>query len=360
MTRSLLTALWALSCAAGGPGETGAPSPCPVPEPPPEDPACFEALAQATGPEELVYDLAWRPVSGDAAPLLLTGSTTLLRLWSLEAEAGSLSLVDSLAEPLRFNSVAWSASGDRALATSGGTLRLYEAGPHGLIEVARTESQPAELQRLSLAAAETHVLTCDVEGALALHALELSAARLETLARLEVHDRCTRVALSPDGCRALSVGHDGRLALTAVDLLAGRLELLDALQAPEETGEAIWHPSGALAYAGTFGVHNALWEVEVEGEGLALRAEHCGSTSGIGALALSHAGDRLLVGDHDDVLRLYAVASGTGALSPLLSDTFDGTGVHSARFSPDDTLVARTASNLDRLTVSRLGDCGAP
>ena len=77
------------------------------------------------------------------------------------------------------------------------------------------------------------------------------------------------------------------------------------------------------------------------------------------AMEISHDGDFLLTGDHDHRLHLYA-RDAAGRLTHLVSQPFDGTGVHSARWSPDDRLVARTASNLDRLQVFAVGPVPPP
>ena len=363
----LLAVLVLLACACAPEGEqalgmdTGGALACPEAEAS-EDPDCFQLVAQATGEEELVYDLAWSPTE----PLLLTGSTGLLRLWSLDEEAGKLVLLDALSEPARFNSVVWTADPGLVLAPSGATLRLVavdsEAG--SLEELTRSEEGPAELQRVSLAASGAHALTCDQAGNLLLYEVDLAAPAIHLRATLPVHSRCTRVALSPDGTRALSVGHDGLLALTAVDPEAVEpaeaLVLLDTLQGPEETGEAIWHPDGVHVTAGTFGEANELWEVVAEDDSLELLHRRCDHHSGIGALELSHDDTRLLSGAHDDVLHLYDLSPGTEALTARVTAPDDGMGVHSARWSPDDHLVARTASNVDRLFVYRVGACGQP
>ena len=274
-------------------------------------------------------------------------------------------LLDTVAnEEARFNSVQWLPSGGHLLAPSGSAIRLYEGDNDELVEVARAETDATELQRSAVAPEESRVVTCDTEGRLLLHALDLDPPTLTLLDTLEAHSRCTRVAMSGDGAWVLSAGHDGGVTLTST--AEDALVLSDRIQAPEESGEAIFASTTSTqppswGYAGTFGELNELWELEIDPDSGTLRslAVHSEHASGLSAMEISHDGDFLLTGDHDHRLHLYA-RDAAGRLTHLVSQPFDGTGVHSARWSPDDRLVARTASNLDRLQVCAVGPVPPP
>lgn len=321
---------------------------------------CLSEIGRYQGQESLVYDVAWSP----DGTRLLTGSTNLLRLFSVSG-AGALTLLDSVSSETRFNSVQWSPDGAYALAPSGRYLRMFSVSSEGtLAEVEQGPLHPAELQRVALSPDGRRVLSCDVEGVTHLYDVDFVARSLVERAAAPAHTRCTRVAWSPSGTLALSAGRgpnpvQAELALYRVGETT--LSVTDALASMEETGEAIFGRNDTEAVGGSFGTLNTLWYLRVNPEAGTLSAVESQDlhASGIGALEWSHSGEYLLTGAHDHATHiLERRADGLGLRS--VSDQFnDGTGVHSARWSPDDGLVAKTSSNLDLLTLLEVVACTA-
>jgi len=320
---------------------------------PDEGGSCLAEVARSVGDEPLVYDLAWSPTEAD---LLLTGSTQLLRAYELRD--GELHLVGEDRSEARFNSVSFAPDGRRVFAPTGRELRVYD------VEAGADELSPShtltltgpddELQRGHVTADGARMLLCDTAGVL--HLVDVSGPQPVALDALDVHRRCTRVHTAPDAPLVISAAHDGRVALTS--FAGDRLERLDAVDMGGESGEARFGATSAVAWAGAFDPPFALWELAVDAEAgtLAVRAEHSGHLSGIGAIDLDTTGTRLITGDHDHTVHVYETDD-EGALTLLDLLPVDGHGVHSARTSADARHLARTASNLDELVVYSWDAC---
>lgn len=346
MTALLLLALH--GCQGDPPADTGTPWT-------PLRPGCFEQRGHTTGDELLVYDLAWSP---DGAQVV-TGSTNLLRLYDVSDDGRALAEVGSAWNDFRFISTLWADEGRLVVAPSGPIVYLFAPSAEGLVLVHESPRVDGELQRAMLSPDGRHLLTCDTAGVVRLHGLALDPPAVTHLAELPVHERCTRVAWSPSGRLAWSVGHEGILGLLAVDPDAGTVRLAHGEVFAEETGEAIFL-SDTEAVAGSFGDRNEMWwlTVDPEAETYTVRATDRRHRSGFGAVELDPSGRWLVTGDHDHTVHLYDWTPGAG-LTPVADLPDDGRGVHSVRWSPDGRLLARTASNVDRLDILAVGDCVA-
>ena len=316
----------------------------------PENPAvCFSELSRYEGEELLVYDLAWSP----DGRRLATGSVNLLRLYDV-SEDGSLTLLDSVYSEDRFNSIQWSADGALVYAPTGTHLMVFDASADKLRLASRGQRHTDDLQRVSLSPDGRLLLSCDVAGVTRLYDVT-QAPSMSMLDAAEVHERCTRVAWSPDGAQALSTGHDGDFVLYAVEDRA--LAVTDRFAAGEETGEAIFGRDATEAIGGSFGDINDLWYFEVDAGRLIERQRLEGHASGIGALEWSHSGEYLLTGAHDHTMHVLERAPDGQGLQVLSDHPDDGGGVHSARWSPDDSRVARTGSSRDLLVIYDVVPC---
>ena len=315
--------------------------------------ACLSERGHLEGPDELVYDLAWSPRD----LLLLVGGLETLRLVEVDDSGRHLTVWQQETNSSRFNSVMWSADGDHAVVPTGTEVRILrvDRDQRSFQTVATSEALPAELQRGMLSPDERHLLTCDVEGAVQLHAIAFDPPSVTLLDSLPVHTRCTRVSWSPSGLWASSAGKEGLLPLIAVDGDEGTLTLVSQLQFDEESAEVVWSPLGDEALvAGTFGEINELYVLERVDQTLHIRSTNSDHQSGVGALAFNRAGTRLLTGDHDHTLRLFEVGEELELLDTLPTD---GRGVHSARWSYDERFIARTTSQfVDHVDVVEVQD----
>lgn len=115
--------------------------------------------------------------------------------------------------------------------------------------------------------------------------------------------------LSPDQRSLLTCDRDGRTTLHRIDPAAGRVE-------------------GVERYPGHL--------------------------SGVSAMSFDHDHLRLLTGGHDHGMHLWEVDD--DGLLRFCDPLDDGAGVHSARWSPDDRVVARTASDVDQLDILAVHD----
>lgn len=307
-------------------------------------------ISRYEGEEGMVYDLAWSP----DGQFLLTGSVNRLRLYEV-TEDGALSLLDSVWSASRYNSVQWSADGAYALAPTGTELQLYAVTPGGALSlVTRGPEHSAELQRVALSPDGTQALSCDVAGVVHLYDLSFEDGSLTALTQTPAHERCTRVAWSPSGHLGLSVGHEGKLVLHRIE--GSSLEVADVFMAEEETGEAIFGRDDSEVIAGSFGTQNLLWYIQVDAsDRLTILETQAIHASGVGALEWSHEGTLLLTGAHDHAMRIMT-RRGVGLVT-LAESSDDGEGVHSARWSPEDRWVARTASQVDLLQILDVQAC---
>jgi len=316
-------------------------------------PICLSEVSRYEGGELLVYDLAWSPDGRH----LLTGSLNLLRLYGVDP-GGGLTLLDTVHSPDRFNSIQWSPDGAIAFAPTGTHLMMFTVEDGALEVVSRGGRHPEALQRVALSPDGGRLLSCDVVGVTRLYQVSSSPPSVSTLDAVEAHERCTRVAWSPDGAMALSTGHDGNFVLYRVG--EGGLEVADKLQVEEETGEAVFGRDVREAVGGSFGELNQLWYLTVEPEAgrLSIAQTIEGHASGIGALEWSHGGEYLLSGSHDHTLHILERRADGRGLQGVSDHPDDGAGVHSARWSPDDTRIARTGSDRDLLMVLDVVPCG--
>lgn len=315
------------------------------------DAGCLVAEASHEGGDALIYDLAWSPVDH----LLATGGLHSLRLLSVDPNSHQPTLLDEVQNEDRFNSVIWTADGAHLIAPTGPHVRIYRPvdGVLGAPHVGETLA--GELQRAALSPDEGRLLTCDRDGRTSLHRVDFSVPSIERLASVPVHSRCTRVAFSPSGSLAMSAGLEGKLVLYRV----GRdtLEVADTIQALEETAEAIFGATDAAGVAGSFGQINDMWTLAIDPQAASFEITDrwLGHASGVGSLQFDRDFGRLLSGGHDH--RLHIWDHQDGAFAHTYSFPDDGVGVHSARWSPDESMVARTASTLDRLDILSVHDC---
>jgi len=297
-----------------------------------------------------VYDLGWSPSGG----LVGTGSKTRLRLFSVEAETGNLEQHDEVESVFRFNSIQWTADGAFLFAPTGDSIPIYTVDEEGLrfIEVGRSEPSGVEYQRAALSPDGDHLLACDRDGRVELFAFDAQAPSLTLLDRLAAHIRCTRVSWSPNGRMGLSAGLEGDLHLLRVNTDAGTLAISDTYTGPEEAGDGIWTREDAWAIGGSFGDFNELWYLQIDPEGgtMTVAETHLDHSSGVSAMEFSADGQILLTGGHDHTMHIYTHTPGEG-LTLRYDHPNEGVGVHSARFSPDERLVARTVSTIDRLDI---------
>ncbi len=317
----------------------------------------LEQLATYSNDEDYVYDVGWSP-EGD---LLATGSVSSLRLFSVDPDSGQPTLLDVASSDFRFNSITWSADGRFIIAPNGDRVRLYPVEGDALGTPVDGPSLGVELQRAALSPDQRMLLACDREGNVSLLRLSLDEPGLsdnpvKLLATLPVHERCTRVALSPGGHQGLSVGTDGLVALYRIDVNGDVLALAWTIGFGVETGEAIFAGSEERALIGLFGGDHALYTADVEpGIAFSLAEWYSGHDSGVGALEIDHAGDTLISGGHDHTTHLWRILP-NDELERVYDHPDAGFGVHSARFSPDDHLVAVTASKLDQLDIFAFHD----
>jgi len=316
-------------------------------------PDCLERVARHQGEEPLVYDLAWTP----SGRQVLTGSTQLLRLFDVDDEAGTLTQVDAVASDVRFNGIVVTADGGLAVAPSGAHVLVFPLEDGVLGDAYVGEELPGEQNRVAISPDGSQLLTCDTFGRVHLHSFAQDPIHVALLDTLDVHSRCTRVTFSPSGELALSVGREGILALYRVG--ADSLTRVDHIQAREEVGDALFGLDDSIAVAGTFGDDNLMWTVSVDpSAGTLSRTDTFRvHASGFQSVDWDPGHRHLLTGGHDHDMHIWRTDDGGAHLERISDISSHGDGVHSARWSPDGSLVARTAANIDRLDLYRVNDC---
>lgn len=321
---------------------------------------CLAAQGSYVDDEFRVYDLAWSPTDD----LLFTGSMTLLRMFSVSPDGAEVALLDEEASDLRYNSVLWTADGQHLIAPTGDAVRLYavDAAAGSFEEVARSAASGVEYNRAALSPDGRHLLACDRDGRTELHALSFDPPEITLLAQVQAHQRCTRVSWSPSGQMGMSAGLEGDLQLYQIDADAGTLAVSDTLSFPVEVGDGIWTRDDRWAVGGLFEAPFDMWYLSVDPDAVTFEVAQTieGHLSGVSALEMDPSGDLLITGDHDHTIHLYQHTPGEG-LSLLYNHPDDGVGVHSARLSRDGSLMARTASTIDRLDILQTDPrCFAP
>jgi WD40 repeat protein len=153
----------------------------------------------------------------------------------------------------------------------------------------------------------------------------------------------------------VSTGHDGDVVLTGV---GDTLVELDRYPMGGESGEARFAPRGSLVYAGGFEPPFALVELQVSDARLVPQRMHPEHRSGVGSIDHDPSGTWLVTGDHDHGVHLYDIGP-FGSLGHRTSLPVDGRGVHTVRFSPDGSRLARTASRVDEVELLDLMPCVA-
>lgn len=316
---------------------------------------CLAERGRHVGGDSFVYDVAWSPVDD----LLVTGGAQTLRLLSVRDGGRRLRVLDEQPNGHRFNSVLWSPDGGHVVAPTGYAVRLYavDRAAGALVPVAQVRTE-GEQQRGMLSPDGSRLLTCDVQGRVEVFAVSWDPPELVPLAGVQAHEGpCTRVAWSPSGARAASAGHDGTVPVYDVDPQTGGLTEVHRIEAPEEAGEVLWTSAEDRLLVGTFGERNLLWLVGLGPDGPTVLQAVADHESGVGALSLDAAGARLVTGDHNHTVRVYALDDRLSLRTALPAD---GLGVHAARLSRDDTLLARTVSQfVDETVVMEVGACAA-
>ncbi len=322
-------------------------------------PQCLSAVTTLENTNPYLYTAKWSPV----ADFVLTGTTGALRMIQVDATAGTLTQVVSVAEPGNIY-VDWDKSGQFAL-SAGTDLRLLgiDVSPPSVTELASYQANTSLLQLYDVKWSPDHhfALTGGEDGAVRLLQVDTAPPALTQTAVFTGHSgKVFGVAWAPDGEHALSVGEDKTLRLLAVDTSAGSISELASRADSEWESAVAWGSADTPVLSGTWGTRNAvqLWSVPTDFSALDRTLEIPGQTPGVQVLEWSWDRTRLITAEHEDTLHLFT----RNGLSITAIGTLGShyTGVHAVAWSPDGNSLVMASSHGDILTLVDVRSCSQP
>ena len=320
-------------------------------------PGCLAEVARLDGPRSYVYSVTWSPVDD----LVLAGTDGELRLLEVDAAARTLRVAATLPDRATAAVTRWSADGRRAL-SAGRELKLLEVqrDPPALRQLAAHAGNRGTIYGMDLSADGTRVITGEEGGAVRVFAVDLAAGTLtERISFLGHTGKVFGVAWSPDGRHAASVGEDGSVRLLEVSLDQEPASITQlAVQEDVDVENAVcWARSGNPLLTGTWWDRHVVqvWTVDPEAGTLELESEFVDHMTGLDVMEWSRDRRHIVTAGHDDTMRL-SLFDGAALTTVTVLDGHDS-GVHSASWSRDESLMVMASSMVDRVALIDMSAC---
>jgi WD40 repeat protein len=317
-------------------------------------PSCVKVQDTYSGLGGLALSAEWSPVDDH----VLSGGIGELRLLRVDRSAGRLTEVARVIDLPGRLLLAWSRDGQHAL-TIGTDVRLFAVSrdPPALVQLARHPGHGPGFYTVALSPDGRHALIAGEDGIISLFGVDVPRGML--VQRADYSGNRVKVLMvrwSPRGSHALSVGSDRTLRLLAIDLDPPDIREVAAAADLEEGWAVNWASDGRVLTGSGIALNVIRsWSVDTEANAIALAEEIRGHTSGVGFIAWSPDGRRVLTGGHDDTIRLY---DGTGPGLQVLDVWGEHRlGVHAISWSPDGRRAVLAGSQCDQVLLLDLASC---